>query len=268
MTNNMINMEQNTENEFFKGARPGQRRSVRSDADGIAARLKGTAYYGWYKTLRASESYKETCRNKGEGRLAPLYEDFGDVYMPWDMWAARYGRKIFSERQALPRAEQIRKSDIENMKVTQDTILLNVPLTISRVTLMRQIGKIIKANHDGRKLDVFKRSTAKRPLLKSRVQMPMVEMLLEVMSARTKNKELPLWKVGELAGVKIAYMSRIDDKHRILSIDEERRRMAIVTSGYLAKARWLIDNAESGLFPLTRKPTSEDYKKARLGPPK
>ena len=167
-----------------------------------------------------------------------------------------------------PKVEQIRKSDIESISPTQDKILLSIPLSISRVTLMRQIGKIIKANHDGRKLDVFKRSTAKRPLLKSRVQMPMVEILLEAMAVRKKNKELPLWKVGDLAGVKIAYMSRIDDKHRILSIDEERRRMAIVTSGYLAKARWLIDNAENGLFPLTRKPTSEDYKKARVSPPK
>ena len=187
MPNNLINMEQSTENEFFKGARPGQRRSVRSDADGISSRLKGTAYYGWYKTLRASESYRETCRNKGEGRLASMYEDFGDVYMPWDMWAARYGRKIFTERQALPRAEQIRKSDVENMRFTQDNILLNVPLTISRVTLMRQIGKIIKDNHAGRKLDVFKRSTSKRPLLKSRVQMPMIEILLEVMVAFQKD---------------------------------------------------------------------------------
>ena len=261
-------MEQTTENEFFKGARPGERRSVRSDADGISARLKGTAYYGWYKTLRASESYKEVCRNKGQGRLASLYEDFGDVFMPWDLWAVRYSRKIFAERTALPKVEQIRKSDIESIGSTQDKILLSIPLSISRVTLMRQIGKIIKANHDGRKLDVFKRSTAKRPLLKSRVQMPMVEILLEAMAVRKKNKELPLWKVGDLAGVKIAYMSRIDDKHRILSIDEERRRMAIVTSGYLAKARWLIDNAENGLFPLTRKPTSEDYKKARVSPPK
>lgn len=261
-------MEQTTENEFFKGARPGQRRSVRSDADGIASRLKGTAYYGWYKTLRASESYRETCRNKGQGRLASLHEDFGDVYMPWDMWVARYGRKIFAEREALPKVEQIRKSELENIRSRQDKILLSVPLSISRVTLMRQIGKIIKANHDGRKLDVFKRSSSKRPLLKSRVQMAMIEILLEVMSVRIKNKELSLWKVGELAGVKIAYMSRIDDKHRILSIDEERRRMAIVTSGYLSKARWLIDNAENGLFPLTRKPNAEDYRKARVTPPK
>jgi hypothetical protein len=268
MRNNIINMEQNTENEFFKAARPGQRRFVRGEGDEIASRLKGTAYYGWYKTLRASESYRETCRTKGGGRLASLYEDFGDVYMPWDMWVARFGRKIFTERQALPKVEQLRKSDIENLKVTQEDILLKVPLTISKVTLMRQIGKIIKEKHSGRKLDVFKRSTSKRPLLKSRVQMPMVEILLEVNAARAKHKDMPLWKVGELAGVKIAYMSRVDDKHRILSIDEERRRMAIVTSGYLNKARWLIDNAENGLFPLTRKPTAEDYKKARVTPPK
>lgn len=268
MPDNRVRMEQNTQDEFFKGARPGERRSVHSDREGIAARLKGTAYYGWYKTLRASESYRETCRNKGQGRLADLYEDFGDVLMPWELWVMRYGRRIFSERKALPKVEQIRPSQLENIRTTRDNIFLSVPLTISKVTLMRQIGKIIKDKHDGRQLDVFKRSTAKRPLLKSRVQMPMVEILLEVMAVRLKNKELPLWKVGEAAGVKIAYMSRIDDKHRILSIEEERRRMAIVTSGYLSKARWLIDNAENGMFPLTRKPTSEDYRKARITPPK
>ena len=79
-----------------------------------------------------------------------------------------------------------------------------------------------------------------------------------------------MWKVGENAGVKIAFTHKSipEGRPRILTIEEEKRRMAIVTSGYLKKARWLIENAEIGIFPLTREPTAIDYLKARLNPPK
>lgn len=267
----VINMEFDEKTDFFKGGKPGERRISRGDPDRTAAKLRKTPYYWWYQCLRKSESYKECCKNQGKGRLSSLYDDFGDVFKwPWEMWAEKYGRRIFVERKSTPKIDIVSRQAVLSSRPSTPHIFLNVPLTVTKRKLMADFRKILNEHHDGRELNVHQYGTSRRPLLKSRVQMTMVELLLAVYEEKKANKKMPLWRVGENAGVKIAYGSKSITKNdsAILSIDEEKRRMAIVTSGYYKKACWLIDNAENGLFPLTRKPTADDYKKARLTPPK
>jgi len=264
-------MENEEKTDFFKGARPGDRRILRGDPDRTAAKLKKTPYYWWYKCLKQSESYKACCNSEGKGILSAVYEDFGDVFKwPWELWAEKYGRRIFVERKPLPKVELLTRQSMDSARPSKLNLILNVPLTVTKRKLLADFRNILNQHHDGRDLDVNRHGTSKRPLLKSRVQMGMVELLLAVHSERKYNKNLPLWKVGENAGVKIAFThnSIPEGRPRILTIEEEKRRMAIVTSGYLKKARWLIENAEIGIFPLTREPTAIDYLKARLNPPK
>jgi hypothetical protein len=180
----------------------------------------------------------------------------------------RYGKYIFVERKPFKEVVSLTNESLRRARVNKHNLILEIPLTVTVSTLMRKIKKEILLKHQGRRLDVNAYGTSKRPLLKSRVQIEMIELLLGVFEERKRNPNLPLYKIGERSGVKIAYMSRMDDENRILTIEEEKRRMAIVTSGYLKKSRWLIDNAEMGLFPLTRKPTAEDFKKAKVSPPK
>lgn len=257
--------------DFFKGGRPGERRIPKGDPEQTAAKLKKTPYYWWYQCLRKSEAYRECCKNQGKGRLSSLYDDFGDVFKwPWEMWAEKYGRRLFVERKQTPKAQVLSRQEIQSARPSETNLVINVPLTVTKRKLVADFKKILNEHHKGRDLDVHQYGTSRRPLLKSRVQMKMVELLLTVYEERQRNKKSPLWKIGDLSGVKIAFMyeSLPEGRKRILSIDEEKRRIAIVTSGYLKKARWLLDNAENGLFPLTRKPTDEDYKKARLTPTK
>jgi len=264
-------MENQEKTDFFKGGRPGERRIPRGDPERTAAKLKKTPYYWWYQCLKKSDSYRECCKNQGKGRLSALYDDFGDVFKwPWEMWAEKYGRRLFVERKATPKVEVLSNQQISTSRSSTNNLIVNVPLTVTKRKLVADFKKILNEYHKGRELDVHQHGTSRRPLLKSRVQMKMVELLLAVHEERKRNKKNPLWKIGDACGVKIAYSSNNlpEGKPRILSIDEEKRRIAIVTSGYLKKARWLLDNAENGLFPLTRKPTAEDYKKARLTPPK
>jgi hypothetical protein len=267
----VINMEFEGKTEFFKGGRPGERRIPRGDPERTAAKLKKTPYYWWYQCLKKSDSYRECCRNQGKGRLGSLYDDFGDVFKwPWEMWAEKFGRRLFVERKATPKVEVLSNQQITTSRSTINNLIVNVPLTVTKRKLVADFKKILNDYHKGRELNVHQYGTSRRPLLKSRVQMSMVELLLAVYEEKKANKKMPLWRVGENAGVKIAYGSKSITKNdsAILSIDEEKRRMAIVTSGYYKKACWLIDNAENGLFPLTRKPTADDYMKARLTPPK
>ena len=262
----MTDIENNTENEYFKGARRGERRIPLGDSESLAAKLRGTPYYWWYQTLKASRAYRECCKNQGKGWLSKIYDDFGDVMLPWPIWINKYGKDIFTERNPFSDVKALSQQDLRTAVVNRDTLILEIPMTVTVATLMRKIKKQILLKHPGRKLDVHAYGTSKRPLLKSRVQVEMIELLLNVHHERQLHPDYPLWKVGERAGVKIAYMSKSGESNRILTIEEEKRRMAIVTSGYLNKARWLIDNAEQGMFPLTRQPTHKDFQRARIKP--
>jgi hypothetical protein len=63
-----------------------------------APRYKCSMYYFWWAFLRENDNYIACCNNSGEGPMADLYRDFGDVrgndFMEW--WIDG-GRLLFCE---------------------------------------------------------------------------------------------------------------------------------------------------------------------------
>lgn len=54
--------------------------------------LKNSPYYWWWHYLRNNPEYLETCGSGGQGELAELYLDFGDVRDPdFRRWWGRTG---------------------------------------------------------------------------------------------------------------------------------------------------------------------------------
>ena len=43
-------------------------------------KYKASVYYWWYEYLRRSDVYRKCCERGGKGKLAWLYEDFGNVF--------------------------------------------------------------------------------------------------------------------------------------------------------------------------------------------
>jgi hypothetical protein len=217
------------------------------------------SWYGlWYRSLRLSDEYKHCCTNGGKGRLKLLYGDFGDVVdMRFEQWWQRIGRYLFAERKAIPKVEvYTNRRDLEEITNLRDKLVIQVPLTIRKSTVVRQINRILKAAYEGRDVVPREQSTARRKLAKSKLRKETVSRMLELYELRARKPELTLWQLGELAGIELDLMARTTHGQQ-MTLQQERIRMGIAVSRYLYQARNLIWNATEGIFPSVKPLTSE-----------
>lgn len=223
---------------------------VRSNPDREIAAARKTWIYWWYMTLRASDEYRYCCENGGKGKLASLYADFGDIPAhPFSTWYMKHGRKIFGETKPFKKVQSVETNrELEELRLKQDGLILQIPLTIRKQTVMRQIGKFLKEVYEGRDIDIWMKSTAKRQIVKSKIRMSTVETLLKVYELRNKHLTASLNEIGQMARIDPDILKR-DTTGQDLNDCLVRRRMTIAVSRYLKQAKNLIANAERGVFP-------------------
>lgn len=238
--------ERELPNKHIKMLPPSTRRASNPTNELSAAR--SSPAYWWYMTLRESDEYLHCCKNDGQGKLEGLYFDFGDVRLEFAKWWMTRGRKIFAEQKPLKRVQKIGRKELDSLSVHKDQLIIQIPLTVRKQTVMRQIGKILKEAYEGRDVDIWKQSTATRQIVKSRVRMTTVEILLTVMRCRNEFPALSNYAIGVKANIELDIFAR-DTTGEILDLDIEKRRMTIAVSRYLGQARNLIANAERGIFP-------------------
>lgn len=99
-----------------------------------APRYMCSMYYFWWAFLRENDEYIACCATRGEGPMADLYRDFGDVlvddFMDW--WIAR-GRLLFCE----PLEDAVKLfHDIPSEHDSENRVLISVPKDgdIDRIT--------------------------------------------------------------------------------------------------------------------------------------
>lgn len=211
---------------------------------------RNTWYALWYRSLKLSEEYKHCCINNGKGRLKPLFGDFGDVVdMRFEQWWQRIGRYLFAERKAIPKVQSYtHRRDLDEITNLRGKVVIEVPLTIRKSTVVRQINKILKAAYEGRDVIPREQSTARRKLAKSKLRKETVSKMLDLYELRIRKPELTLWQLGERAGIELDLMARSTDGEQ-MTLQQERIRMGIAVSRYLKQARNLIWNATEGTFP-------------------
>ena len=182
-----------------------------------------------------------------------MYDDFGDVVdMRFEQWWQHNGRYLFAERKSIPVVQSYtHQRDLETIGRLRDKIVIEVPLTLRKSTVVRQINKILKAAYDGREVVPREQSTARRKLAKSKLRKETTNKILDVYELRIKKPNLTLWQLGEQAGIELDLMARSTDG-QMLSLQQERIRMGIAVSRYLKQARNLIWNATEGVFPNTK----------------
>jgi hypothetical protein len=210
-----------------------------------------SSWYGlWYRCLRLSEEYKHCCVNGGKGRLKSMYGDFGDVVdMTFSQWWQRTGRYLFAERKTIPKVQSYtHRRDLDEITNLRDKVVIEVPLTIRKSTVVRQINKILKESYEGRDVVPREQSTARRKLAKSKLRKETITKMLELYELRARKPELTLWKLGEQAGLVLDLQLRTTDGQQ-MTLQQERIRMGIAVSRYLKQARNLIWNATEGAFP-------------------
>lgn len=228
---------------------PRSERSLNNPNREIAAARK-TWIYWWYMTLRASDEYRYCCENGGKGKLASLYADFGDIpTLHFPFWYMKHGRNLFAETKPFKKVQSIvTNRELGELRLKQDGLILQIPLTIRKQTAMRQIGRFLKEAYADRDIDIWKQSTAKRQIVKSKIRMATVETLLTVHELKSKHLTATNYELGKMAKLEPDILAR-DTSGQDLDEELIRRRMTIAVSRYLGQAKNLIANAERGIFP-------------------
>lgn len=211
---------------------------------------KSPAYW-WFKCLEASDEYRNCCGLDGFRSLAETYSKFGNIfsYPHFDSWWLKHGRFLFIQQE--PRKVKVfDDGTFKKANTNSDTLVLEIPLTLRKQTVMRQISKELKKAYEGRVVDIQKSSTAKVKFEKSKIRMTTVELLLKIHRLRKKHPDLSLNELGIKAGIQLDLFARITNSEDMDDSEYEKtRRMTIAVSRYLKQARLLIDNAANGVFP-------------------
>lgn len=108
----------------------------------------------WWEYLRLSKDYWLLCVTCPEGKpetyddtLAQIFRDFGNVHEgTFEDWWRRTGSALFAEQRLPPMVEQITSVETAIAGNRAGKILVEIPLQLTRETVLRQIGKILDLN--------------------------------------------------------------------------------------------------------------------------
>ena len=219
-----------------------------ADEDAELAAARNSAYYWWWVFLKESREYRRALSGRAIEPYASVAQDFGRLGDDFDRWWLRTGREIFSEQMALPRVRQLEHGVRVNLEQINPKLVLEVPLTIRRATILKQIGKLLDEHHQGTKLRVMKHATAKRKLYaQSRMRLPTLELLHKVWEARKAMPNATWWEIGEHLSLSPVFIPAAKDEEK--EVAYKRRCMTLVVQRYHRKATALIDFAAQGDFP-------------------
>lgn len=213
-------------------------------------KAKETLYYQWWRCLNASQEYLDCCAVRGENHeLAETYALFGDVATGWTPWWLKIGRKLFSERKQYPKVRALseeaalKKIDIE----AKNFLILDIPLTLRRVTILEQINELLDNHHPGKDLDVRAQSTALVQLETSKLQHKTVPLLVDVATIMHRYPDISLHQLAQKAGLAEHHLGRSTSEQ--LSAREEQQRREMAASRYKSQAEKLTYNAARLKFP-------------------
>ncbi len=215
-------------------------------------------YYWWWAFLRRNEEYLACCANRGKGKLAGLYADFGDVsndnFHAW--WTGeRRGSVLFAEKPLPLNLKELKEPSEWNTDWTGDAVMVvAVPLSLSKRHLQSKFAQLLKARHGGKRGrkagSEGYMSTAKYRLYRAvsvetlRIQLAVYD---AVMTKRRGESDKKLWEIGqEMRLVRSAMPARGDHPH---DVENKRKAMASAVSRHFKAAERIIAKVIRGEFP-------------------
>ena len=228
----------------FMGKHPifGKTKRTRDASGGIKRTEAGvpydkSPYYWWWRALQLSEAYQQVCQSKGRtsnASLVKVYADFGDVFsQTFEVWWRANGARLFGEPPAPMTVRTLEADEVETIRDTVDkkqTLLVAIPLFLTKREIATAVRKIVAKNHSGKR---GRSSVATR-----------------------QAKSHALYKLKHFKG--------IDPIERALTVVEQKRAGVMMKTlmkenedaPSVSRARrmgeTIIKNVERGLFPVTR----------------
>lgn len=209
----------------------------------VAGKFEQSAYYYWYRYMQLVEGY-------GPGH--PLWEDFGDVQLPFWNWWCSYGEDLFMTGENPGFDELVTDEDIQQARAdgayivridpgcTRDYLALAFRDFMEERGIRKVVGRR-KMEEEGK---FARRRFAQRPDIRS------LRFSLEAWLLRQqKDPKLTLYQIGCLLKVNPSAVIRKKDTAADRLI--KKNTMNATVSRYLRWAKNIKKNVAKGLFPKT-----------------
>jgi hypothetical protein len=248
----MMPMMKMSKNQKYLGFKSKSKASEKA----ISELARGSIYFLWWSYLRLSPVLwfaKKTGaipRDNGIARVAELSGDLNEKN--FSKWWSQTGKNIFAESLAPPLVKVLGVDvNVRSPMSTDDTLYLEVPLSISKEEIVQQVREILKVNHAGRGLDLMDKSTAQFPLHTHRYRLHRMETSYWVLLYRLLYRQAFDWQIGDRLQVaphlKVREGIQVDQRRYHDYTD--RSFLGAITGRHLYKARYTVLHAERGEFP-------------------
>ena len=216
-----------------------------------------SVYYLWWEFLRRHEGYRETCKNKGKGKYAKLYADFGDVHASdFKTWWNKEGRgaRLFAEPAVPITVERLTKGDLEFLKTDWDdqaVLLIAVPLSFGKRFIQTLFSKLLKQEHPRRRGQrTMKQSRALYPII-SQFNMHSLQFALDVYDLKKSNPKLKLWEIAQQLRFTSTLNSNEFGKRGQMAAEAigKKNTMGVAVRRKLDIAASVIEGVGKGIFP-------------------
>ena len=207
-----------------------------------------SVYYYWWAFLRLNKEYMDCCQSGGQGPLAGLYADFGDIrdqarptidgdaFKAW--WIER-GANLFAEPVALDKIKIL-----ESVPEDHDFVhhaLVSIPLKANLDLTLIELREMIRSEINDYRRHFPNQSRAKYPV-KQRPVLTALENALRCKLAQIQNPDLDQYALADAAGLEFPQYSARDG-------DDIYALKTRTVSRALQRANALIANVISGEFP-------------------
>lgn len=233
-------------------------------------RLEESPYYWWWVALTKNSRYIDCCNRGGKGKLAKLYKELGDVryegnrlkaFVSWWTHEMSSGEKrgvyLFAEPVLPTYLGEFENHKALPKKWNKETqMIISIPLTISQKQIRRLLDRILKKRHSGtigrnkgRSIDI---SEARYKLAcdvhakRLKKQFDLLDLYEE---GKRKGEKVRLYDLA--VKVNLGEISTRTLKDEPIQDEAAKRRVqSSSASRYLKRARDIVDNVDSGVFPV------------------
>lgn len=212
-----------------------------------------SVYYWWWAYLKRNKEYLNCCESDGNGKLAELYADFGDVRgSDFKAWWEEGGRgvRLFAE----PRAEELVRVIEGGAAAPDGDGLLTVcfPMNLPKRYLMRRFADLLEQSaHTGRRGRQYAKSSQAKYQIKGQPNIPALKRALavydKVEEAKKMKPKKPYWKIA--ADLKLVPLEKLVLATDTKETGEEKRNvMTAIVGRHKKRAEALIKQSATSRF--------------------
>ena len=186
-----------------------------------------------------------------DSRIARVVELCGDLEDDsFYRWWQSTGKNVFVEAK---RPLAVKRLDLNNLQehlFREQALYLEIPLTIRKETILKQVKRYLDQCHEGRDLNLAETSQAIFRLHTKRYRLRVLETGYWVLLYRLLYPEIQAWRIGDR--LQIAPHQQVREQDRMTN-PKPFEMLNSLTGRYLYKAKYTLLNAERDSFPNTSK---------------